>query len=297
MDKYRLALDDFRDDTTFDYVGKDFMFATSAKAVPAKMLQNALDFETVVCCHKGHISAQMEGCTPLSIECGQILICPDDKVISDFRPSEDAEITIFCYTWEILEETISNDKLLWPLVDFIKNNPVITIKKIFFDWLKVRLPYLHYISKSPDPMLKDELLLTFAKLHIYELIRMIGDSLRDSTPQNMSRSNEITRKFYDVLVAKHGSARSVAEIATEINISPKYLSRIVKGNTGNHAMDIIRLYTTRAIDHELKYKNKSMKETEFYLGFPSPTSFSKYVRMQTGLSATDYRKKLREEKK
>lgn len=131
MDKYRLALNDFRDDTTFDYVGKDFMFATSAKAVPAKMLHNNLEFETVVCCHKGNISAKMEGCRPLSIRCGQILICPDDQIISDFRPSEDAEITIFCYSWEILEETISDNKLLWPLVDFVANNPVITVKEPF----------------------------------------------------------------------------------------------------------------------------------------------------------------------
>lgn len=245
MDKYRLALNDFRDDTTFDYVGKDFIFATSAKAVPAKMLHNSLEFEMVVCCHKGSISAKMEGCRPLSIRCGQILICPDDQIISDFRPSEDAEITIFCYSWEILEETISDNKLLWPLVDFVANNPVITVKEPFLGWLKARLPYLHYISKSANPMLKDELLLTFAQVHIYELIRMVTDSLRESDPQDTRRSNEITRKFYDILVAKHGSTRSVAEIATEMNVSPKYLSRIIKETTGNYAMDIVRYITLK----------------------------------------------------
>lgn len=295
MDRYWLALDDFRDDTTFDYAGKDFMFAGAAKTLPARMLRSVLDFETVLFCRKGNVSVRMEGGEPLRLGRGQILICPDGKTISDFRASGDAEIVIFCYTWEIMEATISGGSLLWPLVDYIGRNPVITPKEPFAGWLEARLPYLRYISKSDNTMLKDELLLAFTKIHLCELVRMVADRLREAAPQDTSRANELTRRFFDILVAGHGSLRSVAEIAAEMSISAKYLSRVVKEETGGNAMAIVRSYVMRAIGQELKYRNKSLKEIAFSLNFPTPAAFSKYIKTQTGLSATEYRQKLRSE--
>lgn len=295
MDKRRLTLDDFRDDATFDYVGRDFMFAGAAKAVPARMLCATLDFETVVFCRKGSISVRLEDSGSLRVRRGQIMICPDSRTMSDFGASGGAEIVIFCYTWEMMTATISGGSQLWPLVDYIGRNPVITPREPFAGWLEARLPYLRYISKSPNAILKDELLLAFTKIHLYELVRMVADRLREAAPQDTSRANEITRRFFDILVTGHGTVRSVAEIAAEMSISPKYLSRVVREETGGNAMATVRSYVMRAIAQELKYRNKSLKEIAFSLNFPTPAAFSKYIKTHTGISATEFRQKLMSE--
>ena len=54
----------------------------------------------------------------------------------------------------------------------------------------------------------------------------------------------------------------------------------------------IHAYMMRAIEQELRYTEKSIKEIAFQHNFPSLAFFGKFVKQQTGMSPTAYRQSL-----
>ena len=100
------------------------------------------------------------------------------------------------------------------------------------------------------------------------------------------------RLFFDLLAMRRGRIRSVSEIATLMNLTPKHLSRIIKEQTGETPIHFIHQYMMRAITQELRYSTKTAKEIAFQQGFSSLAFFGKFVKQQTGLTPTEYRKKL-----
>ena len=100
------------------------------------------------------------------------------------------------------------------------------------------------------------------------------------------------RLFFDLLAMRRGHLRSVSEVATLMNLTPKHLSRVIKEQTGETPIHFIHQYMMRAITQELRYSTKTAKEIAFQQGFSSLACFGKFVKQQTGLTPTEYRKKL-----
>lgn len=282
---------DFKDDPMFDYVGENILFAMSTKNIPDSMLDTEIDFEMAFFCHKGTVQAVFDD-KQYKVKAGQMLIFSEDWQIKEFLASGDADITIFGYTWDIIEETKSINQALWPMVDYVMDDAVINLTDEYLAWTGAFLPHLYDVCKSDNTLFKKELIQTSSQALLYEFIRMISSEMRKSTPQDVNRSGEIERMFFDILASRRGRIRSVSDVAAMMNLSPKYLSRVIKESTGEKPMHYIHEYIMKAIDQELRYTNKSIKEIAFQLRFPSLAFFGKFVKQQTGLSPTEYREKM-----
>lgn len=287
-------IQDYKDDPTFDYVGDNILFAFSVNNIPDTMIDTRMQFELAFYCSKGKFQSTMDD-KQYKVEAGQMLIYPEDWTISEFLASSDAEITIIGYTWDIIESSKSINVALWPMVDYVMDNAVINIGDDYNEWLKYFMPHLEKICKSDNTLLKSELIETLSQSLLYEFIRTISSEMRSATPQDQSRSGEIKRMFFDILASRRGKIRSVSDVAELMNISPKYLSRVIKASTGEKPMHFIHEYTMKAIDRELRYTDKSIKEIAFQQRFPSLAFFGKFVKQQTGMSPTEYRENIKKE--
>ncbi len=288
------ALSYYVGEPAFDYVGKNVLFALSVNNIPESMLEAGMQFELAFYCHKGKFQAVFEG-KEYKVEAGQILIYTEDRIIHEFLTSGDAEITIVGYTWDIIEDTRSISMALWPMVDYVMGDAVIKLSNDHIRWLEYLLSHMKSLCASENMLFKDELMQTWAQALLYEFIRLISNDIRSITPKDTSRSNEIVRTFFDILATRHGRMRSVSKVAEMMNLSPKYLSRIIKKATGEKPMFHIHEYMMRAIDQELRYTDKTIKEIAFQQRFPSLAFFGKFVKQQTGMSPSDYRNKIRNE--
>ena len=92
-----------------------------------------------------------------------------------------------------------------------------------------------------------------------------------------------------LLAESNGRVRSVSVFANMLNITPKYLCKCVKDESGRSPLDLIHETTVGTIRQQLRYSNKTVKEICNELDFPNLSFFGKFVKEHLGMSPTEYR--------
>lgn len=108
----------------------------------------------------------------------------------------------------------------------------------------------------------------------------------------VSRADELFNDFMDALEANYRTAHSAAFYADALNITPKYLNRIVKGVTGHTAKTVIDQYVIMQLKHSLRSGRLSVKQISAGFGFADESFFCRYFRRHTGLTPQQFRKAL-----
>lgn len=111
-----------------------------------------------------------------------------------------------------------------------------------------------------------------------------------STPQSVNvRLNRIFDRFIALVTEYHCSQRGVAFYSEKMNLTPKYLSMLVRQASGRSAPEWISDFVILEAKNMLKYSNKSIKEIVAYLNFPSQPVFYNFFKSRTGLTPSQYR--------
>ena len=76
----------------------------------------------------------------------------------------------------------------------------------------------------------------------------------------------------------------------QLQMSPKYLSDLLKKETGKSAKDHIYSFVINSAKNKLLGTTETISEIAYDLGFEYPQHFSKLFKRQTGLSPAQYRK-------
>jgi AraC-like DNA-binding protein len=82
---------------------------------------------------------------------------------------------------------------------------------------------------------------------------------------------------------------TVTQCGEALNMSPRYLSDLLKIETGRSAKDHIHDFIIEKAKTSLLGSNKSVSEIAYSLGFDYPQHFTKLFKLKTGLNPTDFR--------
>jgi AraC-like DNA-binding protein len=83
---------------------------------------------------------------------------------------------------------------------------------------------------------------------------------------------------------------TVKFLANHVNLSPSYLSDLLKKETGKNTQEHIHFYLVEAAKNFLLYSDKNINEISFHLGFEYPHYFNKLFKQKTGKTPMEYRK-------
>ncbi len=86
-----------------------------------------------------------------------------------------------------------------------------------------------------------------------------------------------------------GGIPTVQYIAKELNISPNYLSRLLKTLTGQSTKQFVHDKLIELAKEKLSTTDLSVSEIAYELGFEHPQSFSKLFKIKTNLSPLEFR--------
>ncbi|MCR5351164.1 MAG: AraC family transcriptional regulator [Bacteroidales bacterium] len=98
-------------------------------------------------------------------------------------------------------------------------------------------------------------------------------------------------EFVRMVEQSDGRLRRVEDIAGRLNVTPKYLSRLLKRTLARKPSEIIALFTFKAIENRLRFTDMTMQEIADELQFSSASAFGKFVREHTGMTPLEFRKK------
>ncbi len=126
------------------------------------------------------------------------------------------------------------------------------------------------------------------------LLRVVGimDSGLDAMETVSSvHGDQLVERFVWMVNEDCGRNRYVEYYADRLNITPKYLSTLVRNTLGRTPSDVIKVVTTKEIERRLRYSTDSIKQISVAMNFPNTSFFGKYFKQHSGMTPNNYRKK------
>jgi AraC-like DNA-binding protein len=104
-------------------------------------------------------------------------------------------------------------------------------------------------------------------------------------------NHEIDKYVADGFLDKKGLP-SVQYISRQLNISPGYLSDLLKAESGKTAIEHIHIYLISEAKNRLAGKNETVSEIAYALGFENLSYFSRLFKKEAGVSPTAFMKQM-----
>ena len=106
---------------------------------------------------------------------------------------------------------------------------------------------------------------------------------------------QLVDRFMQLVEQSDGRIRRVDEFASMLNVTPKYLSALLKETFGRGPSDMISLFTMKAIERRLRFTDMTMQQIANELNFANPSFFGKYFKEHAGITPMEYRRKYQEQ--
>ncbi|MDE7154010.1 MAG: helix-turn-helix domain-containing protein [Muribaculaceae bacterium] len=142
--------------------------------------------------------------------------------------------------------------------------------------------------------LLSQTLLSLTKVCICELFEGIQNLGYEQETEGVSRIEKLYKEFITLLSTTPIRPREVEWYARQLNITPKYLSKICRESSGRSASEWIREYAKIDITCHLRNSALSIKEVANRLGYSSLAFFGKTVKRWFGVTPTELRENLRD---
>jgi len=108
----------------------------------------------------------------------------------------------------------------------------------------------------------------------------------------VTKFNECLNTYFEQGEAGEKGLPTVTSMASQLHLSPKYLSDLLKQETGKTALELIHLYMISEAKNMLIAGNWNISEIAFQLGFENPPYFSRLFKKEVGMSPKEFKKHL-----
>jgi len=110
--------------------------------------------------------------------------------------------------------------------------------------------------------------------------------------KTVTKFNESLNVYFEKGEAEGKGLPTVNQMASQLNLSPKYLSDLLKQETGKTALELIHLYVISEAKNLLVTGEHSISEIAYQLGFENPPYFSRLFKKEVGISPTEFKNQL-----
>ena len=180
----------------------------------------------------------------------------------------------------------------------LKLNPVVHLKgddiklcDTYFQLLRDRMKFSTSVL-TPDIV---RMLFGTIVLEILSIMRrnseQVAEEVQHEDINSSLHKKRIIDDFMRLVEESDGRIRRVDDFASQLNVTPKYLSTILKEVMNRRPSTYIQLYTLKAIERRLRFTDMTMQEIANDLNFPNPSFFGKYFKEHAGMTPMEYRNK------
>ena len=285
------------EDIQIGYSDNDIVVVDSiqlfAEVNTARVAMNA-----VVICTNGKVQAQMNG-IQIELHKNQVAIVPQNITVTDVMVSPDFNLKAMFLTNRILQSFLHEKMNIWNDMMYIHRHHIVTMDEDeilfythFYDMLTLA------ITKGKDNPLNTDVIQSLLRSVVLALCGAMKQklsseaSLADSA--TMQGNEKMTSKvhfqhFLDLLHSNNVKRRTVEAYASELCISPKYLTVVCKKNSGKTANEWITEHVLEDIRYYLRQTDLSIKQICDKLAFPNTSFFGKYVKDHFGVTPLEFR--------
>lgn len=247
------------------------------------------NFILMALCTQGHAEYMIDT-REMSVAPGDLMFISDQHIVDRYKVSEDFQCLGIMVSTLFYHGFAQNVKNVSSLLLFSMNNPVV---KLTPQETEIYSKYYHTIREK---MANDahpyriELVSAHLLAMFYDMsgvIYRVGEQAKKS----QTRGDMFFSNFIKLLEANYRTERRVSWYAKQLDITPKYLSEVVKQVSKRTPTDWIDDYVVLEMRVLLKNSTKNIKEIAEELHFPNQSFLGKYFKEHVGVSPSTFRKR------
>jgi AraC-like DNA-binding protein len=291
------------EDIQIGYSDNDIIVVDSIQRF-AEISDAHVSMNAIAICTQGKVQGSMNG-QHIELHQNQVAIIPQNITVTDVMISPDFDLKGLFLTNRILQSFLREKMNIWNEMMFIKRYHIITMAEEDFHF------YTHFfdmmtltIRKGKENPYHTDIIQSLLRSAILALCgamkQILSPKLGDerglnkapSAPQPPNLGGSSAQHFQRFLELLHSSEvkhRTVENYASDLCISPKYLTAICKKNSGKTANEWITEHVLEDIRYYLRHTDLSIKQICNRLGFPNTSFFGKYVKDHFGMTPLEFR--------
>ena len=187
---------------------------------------------------------------------------------------------------------------------YLKQHPLVHLSDDDVTLLDEYFQLLCRRMRDQKPSLYLEIVRSLVSTMMLEMLCMFRADKEQEAQADFQEDNtsgfhrrRLADKFMHLVEQSDGRIRRVDDFASELNVTPKYLSTLLKETMNRRPSVIIQLFTMKAIKRRLRFTDMTMQEIANDLNFPNASFFGKYVKEHLGMTPMDYRRKYQKQEK
>ena len=249
-----------------------------------------VSMNAIAICTQGKVQGTLNGKT-IELYKNQVAIIPQNVVVTDLMVSPDFDLKAMFFTNRILQSFLREKMSIWNEVVYIRRLNVVTLEDDdmqFYTYFYEMLRMCFY--RGDNHPFRTDIIRSLLRAAILGLCGGLKQRiLTDEVSTDTSIVNNHFQHFLDLLHSVEVKHRTVEWYASELCISPKYLSALCKKHSGKTANEWITEHVLEDIRYYLKQTDYSMKQISDLMGFPNPSFFGKYVKEHFGMTPMQIR--------
>ena len=282
------------EDVQIGYSDNEIVIVDSIQQV-TQLSTAHVTMNAIVICNSGKALAQMNG-LQMELHKNQVAIIPQNVTVTDVMISPDFDLKGVFLTNRILRSFLNEKISVWNDMTYIHRQHIVTMDENemlfythFYDMLTLAIergkenPYHTEIIQA---LLRSAILGLCGEMKW--MLSQAGSEL-STLNEKQSTSQSHFQRFLDLLHANDVKRHTVEAYASELCISPKYLTAVCKKNSGKTANEWITEQVLEDIRYYLRQTDLSIKQICDKLAFPNPSFFGKYVKDHFGMTPLEFR--------
>ena len=165
------------------------------------------------------------------------------------------------------------------------NNPLNEIPTDALRHLQIFYTILHKAASDEENPFRLQVIENLIRVFYYGGVSKFRKIKRDTG----APKNSIVERFMELVQEHYREERLIGFYADKLCITPKYLSKLVKDNTGRSAGEWIESYVILDARAMLQSSDMTIQQIAVSLNFPNQSFFGKYFKRATGISPKQYR--------
>lgn len=237
-----------------------------------------------VLCVEGNLRASIN-LTEYTLKPNDFITLMPGSIIQFCEQKESFRLSFIGFSSEFMD-CVNMIKSTMSALPTIYENPIISLSEDRADFIN---DYFHLLERvqAKEKSINREMV----KHILLTMIHWISDLYQGKSWPNKitTRSDEIHKKFIQLVMKNYTSKRQTAFYASQLSISPQHLCMIIKQKTGRSVSDIIADMIIMDAKSQLMATDLTIQEISYSLNFPNVSFFGKYFKRYVGVSPQKFR--------
>jgi AraC-like DNA-binding protein len=268
--------------------------------VPAGRVR-PLDHGLVIICTAGVAQFEYDGHT-VQLSKNDLFLLMAHSVVEKFMSSVDFDCRELWFSrgemWNMNMYVKNSLADLLPL----KHNPKVTLSDVDAALFETYFKQLSYHIRNSSQLLYPEITHSIVGAFLLEVLSVLrrgNNMLKDNNLINNNglHGRKLADRFVQLVEQSDGRIRRVDEFAQMLNVTPKYLSKLLMDTMHRKPSVIVAFFTLQAIENRLRYTDMTMQQIADDLHFANASFFGKYFKEHSGMTPMEYRIKYHQDEK